>query len=97
MKTIGIAKIRSFQKVRSDSIASLNRWMSVTAQASWHNFPNVRNTFPSASQVGACVVFNIADNRYSLIGKVDYELETVDVRFILTHKEYDRNLWTKGC
>jgi mRNA-degrading endonuclease HigB of HigAB toxin-antitoxin module len=32
--------------------------------------------FPTADKVGTCVVFNIAWNKYRLIAKVDYELQT---------------------
>jgi mRNA interferase HigB len=69
----------------------------LTLQAHWKNFVDLRRTSPSADLVGSCVVFNIGGNEYRLIGKIDYELQTVNVRFALTHRDYSRNSWKADC
>jgi mRNA interferase HigB len=47
--------------------------------------------FPDADQVGnGRIVFNIARNKYRLIVKFIYETQICYIRFIDTHKEYDK-------
>jgi mRNA interferase HigB len=40
-------------------------------------------------------VFNISGNSYRLVTEVFYEDQTILVRHILTHAEYDRGAWKK--
>ena len=58
---------------------------------------DVHASFPHADQVGGCVVFNIHSNAYRLIAKIKYEWQTVYVRFVLTHSQYDRGGWQDDC
>jgi mRNA interferase HigB len=43
--------------------------------------------------VGRLTVFNIAGNKYRLIARVEYELQRVYVRKVLTHDEYNKDKW----
>ena len=52
--------------------------------------------FPSADQVGKCIVFYIGGNKYRLIAIIR-GWRRVYVRFVVTHKEYDRDSWKKDC
>jgi HTH-type transcriptional regulator / antitoxin HigA len=60
-----------------------------------NNFPAVRRTRKDADPVGDCVVFNIKDNDARLITYINYEMGTVTVLAVLTHKEYDKGAWKK--
>jgi mRNA-degrading endonuclease HigB of HigAB toxin-antitoxin module len=42
-------------------------------------------------------IFNIAGNKYRLIAKIYYQQQTVLIRFVLTHAEYDREGWKHDC
>jgi K+-sensing histidine kinase KdpD len=55
------------------------------------------NEFPQADLVGKCVVFNIGGNKYRLITKIEFLKQQIYVKFILTHKEYDKNTWKELC
>ena len=72
---------------------SLRTWFKVVSMASWQAFAELRQSFPSADQVGRLVVFNIAGNRYRLVALVDYDWQKVFVRRVLTHEEYDDGGW----
>jgi len=53
--------------------------------------------FPSANVVGRCVVFDVGKNKYRVITKVFFREQTLLVRYVLTHKEYDENTWKLDC
>ncbi len=49
--------------------------------------------FPSADRYGHCLVFNIRHNRYRLIVRPSANWKRLYVRHILTHKDYDKDVW----
>jgi mRNA interferase HigB len=53
----------------------------------------IRQIYPSADIVGKYTVFNIKGNNYRLIAEINYRSQTIFVRYILTHSEYDKNKW----
>jgi hypothetical protein len=50
----------------------------------------------SADRVGNCVVFDVGNNRYRLIGRVFYPYKLYVLR-VMDHQEYSRNAWAKQC
>lgn len=90
--------LRKFWRSHPEAEASLRTWVEQTRAARWQNFPDVRKTFPSADWVTVSsgrpvVIFNVAHNRYRLIAAVHYNTRIVYTLMILTHKEYDRDVW----
>ena len=57
------------------------------------NFPQLREIFPHADQVGKFTVFNIAGNKVRLIAAVHYNRNKIYIRHVLTHQEYDAGGW----
>ena len=57
------------------------------------SFTELRQTFPSADEVGKLTVFNIGGNKARLNGAIHYNRSRVYIRHVLTHKEYDRGIW----
>lgn len=84
-----------------DARRYLTVWYKLTLAATWHNFSDLRGTFASADQVGDCVVFDVGNNRYRLIGRVRYAKATlpgvVYVLKVLNHDEYADNDWPDEC
>jgi len=75
----------------ASSKESLEAWFCETNKASWQNGHDIKTRFPSASFVGNDrVVFNIKGNEYRLIVKIQYKAQFVFIRFVGTHKEYDK-------
>ena len=74
-----------------DSEQALKSWYHEAKQADWKTANDVKAQYKSASIVGNNkVVFNICGNKYRLIVKINYENGWVFVKFIGTHKEYDK-------
>jgi mRNA interferase HigB len=57
----------------------------------WKNSNQIKKEYPTASILGGNrVVFNIKGNNYRLIVKINFHYQLMWIRFIGTHKEYDR-------
>ena len=83
--------LRNFWEQYPDAKASLEFWYDTIETASFRQPNEVLNHFRTADTVGnGRIVFNIAGNKYRLIAKFQYEIQFVFVRFIGTHKEYDK-------
>lgn len=75
----------------------LKVWQEATEDQRWENFDDVRSTFRSTDTVGHCFVFNVGHNKYRLVAKINFRLKQVFIRAILTHAEYDKDLWVEKC
>ena len=93
MRLRGSDKLADFAKEFNDAKNALDNWTDVIEAATWKNRAELKATFGSASFVDGKTVFNIRGNKYRLICSINYELETVLVTHILTHKEYDKDKW----
>ncbi|WP_414518850.1 type II toxin-antitoxin system HigB family toxin [Nostoc sp. PCC 9305] len=97
MHIISRARLVEFWEKHSNAQTSLRLWYKLTSVAEWQNLVELRQTFPSADQVGNFTVFNISGNNYRLITLVDYKCQKVFIRHILTHAEYDKDEWKNDC
>lgn len=72
---------------------SLQHWFTIVRKTDYASFVDLRKSFPSADQVGQFTVFNIGGNKFRLIAAIHYNRKKLYIRHILTHAEYDRNMW----
>lgn len=74
-----------------DSQSSLESWYHEAIKSSWSNPNEIKAQYRHASLVGSNkVVFNICGNKYRLIVKINYLSQIIFIKFIGTHKEYDK-------
>ena len=91
MKLVYLECLYEFAKKHADARKSLATWQDVTEKASWKNKQDVLNDFPKAKMIKYNRArFEIKHNTYRLIVFINYDAESVVIRFIGTHKEYDR-------
>ena len=82
--------IRKFATEYQKLMIQLERWYSITMNADWQNFSDIKKQINSADAVGnGLFVFNIKGNDCRLIVRIIFRTRTVFIRFIGTHKEYD--------
>ncbi len=75
----------------ADSAESLKAWYHEAKSANWKNPAEIKEQYKSASILqNRRVVFNICGNKYRLVVKILYRTGIVYIRFIGTHKEYDK-------
>jgi mRNA interferase HigB len=71
--------------------ASLDAWFDEARKARWASAPDIRRSYASASVVTAeRIVFNIKGNSYRLVAAVDFEKGIIWIKWIGSHKDYDR-------
>ena len=93
MRIIAIRTLREFwEKVEyADSENSLRSWYHEAKNADWNNANELKEQYKNASIVGeGKVVYNIKGNTYRLVVWIDYEYKVIFIRFIGTHKQYDK-------
>jgi mRNA interferase HigB len=95
MHIISRKRLLEFAKKHPDCSAALESWYRIVKRSDFNSFDELRQTFPSADNVGNLTVFNIGGNKVRLIAAIHYNTHRVYIRHVLTHKEYDRRSWRK--
>lgn len=71
--------------------AALDAWYGEVRKADWASSADVKRKYATVSIVTADrVVFNIKANDYRLVVAVDYEKAIVWIKWLGTHRDYDR-------
>lgn len=91
MRVIAKKILRDFWINHKDSEEALKSWYKEASKATWDAPLDIKAEYSRASVLkNSRVVFNICGNSYRLIVKLNYKRRWVFIRFIGTHKEYDK-------
>lgn len=91
MRIIARGTLRDFWRRHPDAEMPLRAWYANASRADWHSPADVKAAYRSASFVAnSRVVFNIKGNEYRLVAAVHYNRGMMFIRFIGTHREYDK-------
>lgn len=83
--------LKEYVENHPDSKVALQEWATIVKRSKWTCFADVRKTFNSVDNVGnQHYVFNIKGNNYRLVAVIKFTIQFVYIRFIGTHKEYDK-------
>lgn len=70
---------------------ALDAWFAEVSKAQWRSSKDVKRLYATASIVSADrIVFNIKGNAYRLVAAVDFEKSIVWIKWIGTHRDYDK-------
>jgi mRNA interferase HigB len=70
---------------------ALDAWFDEVRKAKWSSTADVKRRYASASIVSSDrIVFNIRGNAYRLVVAVDFEKGIVWIKWLGTHRDYDR-------
>jgi mRNA interferase HigB len=90
-RIIAKSTLREFWEKHADSEQYLKTWYDTAKRAKWFSPNDVKQTYVSAGILkNGRVVFNIKGNKYRLIVEINFPRKWVFIRFIGTHKEYDK-------
>jgi mRNA interferase HigB len=93
MHVITRKRLNDFADKYPETRTALARWYRSMKQNNFESFVELRSKFSSADKVGRLTVFNIGGNKVRLIAAIHYNKKKVYIRAVLTHEEYDENLW----
>ncbi len=71
--------------------AALDAWFDEVSKAEWKTTADIKRRYVTASIITAeRIVFNIKGNDYRLVVSVDFKTATVWIKWLGTHKDYDK-------
>lgn len=83
--------LREFWERYPDAEQYLKTWFDTAMNSDWKSPSDVKQTYANASVLKeGRIVFNIKGNSYRLVVKINFEKQWIFIRFIGSHKEYDR-------
>lgn len=95
MNVISKPGLLKLSKKHPETLPTLTLWYKVVKRAVWRGLHEVRRSYPTADQVGNVLIFDVMGNRYRLITHVNYAVQRIYVKALMTHREYERKEWMK--
>ena len=95
MRVIAKKPLREFWERHPESKTMLEEWFRKAGQTEASSFHVLRQTFGSADYVDGFTIFDVGGNRYRIAAVIHYDKQRLYVRQVMTHAEYDRNVWRK--
>jgi len=93
VRIIARPKLREFYERPGcqDAKESIDAWWHETKKAKWKSWTDIKKQYRNASTLkGSRVVFNIGGNKYRLVVEINFPAQIVFIRFIGTHKDYNK-------
>lgn len=92
MQIIAKRTLKLFWSVHPQAELSLRNWFTLVSRAEWSGPADVKAMFGATVDfVGDNrVIFDIAGNKYRLVVHIAYRSHRVLVKFVGTHKAYDK-------
>ncbi len=91
MRIIAVKTLKDFWSKHNDAEQPLRAWYAEAKKAEWKNPADIKKFYRTASIIkNNRVVFNIKGNDYRLVTSINYDFKIIYIRFIGTHKEYDK-------
>jgi len=91
MRVIAVSRLKDFWQRHAEAEQPLRSWVASVRAAQWLQPADITAQFTTASVLRSRrVVFNIKGNDYRLVVALHYNRAIIYVRFVGTHREYDR-------
>ena len=91
MRIIALSTLRDFWEKHPDAEMPLRNWYAEASRAKWRTPADIKAAYRNASfTANNRVVFDIKGNDYRLVVAVHYDRGQMFVRFVGTHRHYDK-------
>lgn len=96
MRIIAHRTLVLFYTKHSSAKSALEEWYTKVSKANWETFADIKKDFNSVDSIGdQRYIFNIKGNDYRLVAVVKFRIKMVYIRYVGTHKDYDKIDCTK--
>ncbi len=89
MHVISKRPLRAFWTTHPAATSALLHWHTTLEHAQATDFPALKAVFNTVDWVDGYAVFNVGGNKYRIIAEVVFRSQTVFIKHLFTHKEYD--------
>jgi mRNA interferase HigB len=98
VRVISRKPLREFWRRHADVEGALRLWHKTALAAHWGSLKDVRQTYAHADAVRTAAgdlltAFNVGGNKHRLIARNRYDFRLINIRAVLTHKEYNEGPW----
>lgn len=94
MNVISLKRLRVFWEKHDQAETPLRYWLKDVQKGRYKNLSDLRADFPRAdyfvSGESEITIFDISGNKYRVATFVRYNAQTVFIKRIMTHAEYDQ-------
>ena len=91
MRIIALNALHECWRKHPDAEIPLRAWYAIARRAIWRRPGEIKAVYSNASVIADNrVIFNIKGNDYRLVVAVHYNRGMMFIRFVGTHREYDR-------
>jgi mRNA interferase HigB len=91
MRIIALRTLRDFWNSHPDAEIPLRSWYAMANRAAWRSPAEVEAAYRNAGFIANNrIVFNVKGNDYRLVVAVHYNRGLMFIRFVGTHRDYDR-------
>jgi len=90
VNVVGRQRIEDFGARFPEALRRLTAWLVEAEHARWETPKDIKERYASVSFLADNrVVFNIGGNRFRLVAKIAYRMQTLIIERVGTHAEYD--------
>lgn len=83
--------IKEFIEKHMECADAMNNWYRVMKITDFTNYKELKQMFGTVEGVGNDrYVFDIKGNKYRIVAMIHFKVRTVYIRFVGTHKQYDK-------
>lgn len=92
MRIVKRGVLKNFAREHPQARGSLDTWYEQIKAGEWNSPSDIKRVFGSNVDFveNNRAIFNIKGNDYRLIAEINYRTQAAYVRFIGTHREYDK-------
>jgi mRNA interferase HigB len=83
--------IKAFIDKRSNAADAMNNWYKTMKSTDFASYIELKKMFATIEGVGNDrYIFDIKGNKYRMVAMIHFNVRTAYIRFVGTHKQYDK-------